>query len=158
MYERTTDPNDSACVEDDSWPEESHDPIPDRPPIALISVSRALSRRWQGLDKTLPLSAPEANEHYLSELSGLTKLNEALAPDVDPELLAELGAVMLRRLRARLRASRRAQGQLRREIAALAELLKCHGLATASPSTDRQPTSEEGFFEKEEDLACASVG
>lgn len=149
MPDRPSDPNDPENVEENSWPEENQDVVPDRPPVALISVTRALSRRWQDLDDTTPSppktsdDSPDEDGHYLSELSNLAEIDDALGQDVDPELLADLARVLTSRLRMRLRASRQAHGQLIRELVTLAESFGRADLVIAPWLSQQKKTEEE---------------
>jgi hypothetical protein len=131
--------------------------IVDRPPVALMSLSRTLARRWQELEQEA--AQPESDDHYLSRMPGLVGRYEPVGPDVDLELMAKLWRVMIRQIQARYRASRQAQLQLNREINALAESLGRRNWIANRRRTRRQQREQEDDPEMEaRELACASTG
>jgi hypothetical protein len=159
MPDRTCEPHESEDSDDNSWEEEDYEEVPNRPPIALLSVSRALSRRWQGVED--PTAAPHrADEHYLSELSRLAQWPQISADDAELDLLADLTQVVAKHLRARARALRQAHGQLARELAAVAESLGPDGRAALNrpprASYHRRASREE--YLEESEMECATVG
>jgi hypothetical protein len=103
---------------DDYQPDEEDLPFdgPERKPVALLSVTRALTRNWQELDDARFDQSDD--DHYLSARK--TAPPQFVEPEFDPELFAEIWQVMTERTQSRLRALGEAYQQLAAEIALLA--------------------------------------
>jgi len=130
MFEWTIELADSDYEAEVDQPEEDPDGISEKSPVGLFNVSRSLSRRWQALSET-NVEPPIADDHYLSALSRLAEQSLAAEQGLDLTLLAEIGRLVTKNIRAHLRATHRAQRQLRRELIGLAESMGREDLAEA---------------------------
>ncbi len=132
-------------ADEESWTDDEElDSTPGRPPVALLSVTRALHRNWQGVDKVPPQPSdvvtrstdhrssaqsplderprPQSeDEHYLSMIS--EKLKRSASPDTDSELLAEIWRLVTRRTEGQLRSVREVRQLIATEIEKFTYLL-----------------------------------
>ncbi len=139
-------------ADEELWPEEE-DSDPTRPPVALLSVTRALHRNWQVVDQAPrqpsdvttrstasvqpPLDErhhpPFEDEHYLSMIS--EKLIRSASPDTDTALLAEIWRLVTRRTEEQWRSVREVRQLLAGEIEKFAHLLPRQPSPNTNPGT-----------------------
>jgi hypothetical protein len=137
----------SEQADEELWADEE-DSRPARPPVGLLSVTRALHRNWQVVDSAprqqsdtasrsadqhLPVQrSPERrpalqfeDEHYLSTIG--EKLKRSAAPEADSgsELLAEIWRLVTQRTHEQLRSLEEVREQLAGELEKFAHLLPC---------------------------------
>jgi len=109
--------------EDDLPEEELSDFEPRHPPVALRSVTRALTQNWQNLDRADTLVPDE--EHYLTGINTFLQSPDSTPSppsqedNPDLELLSAIWQMVTERMTQRLHALTEAHQQLAAELARL---------------------------------------